>query len=250
MKFVCGSCRTKYQISDEKIRGKILTIRCKKCSSKILVRESLAREAGGTVVAPVADDDKAEVGSVAVTSDSPAPAPSKAPSSSPAAAASPRTSASLQSAFDVAMRAAGEPEADDMPTTIAPTPANLDKAGVEWYVAIDGEQSGPFAFAELVRKVQAKEVAGRHYVWHDGMDGWHRVRDLADLAAYLGAEKKKPPPPPGAPEGVAVAPLEGPTEAKVEPKAPGGREEQLDHVLNEALGIQGEGATQKMSSVT
>ena len=27
MKFLCGSCRTKYQISDTKVRGKVLTIR-------------------------------------------------------------------------------------------------------------------------------------------------------------------------------------------------------------------------------
>ena len=104
----------------------------------------------------------------------------------------------LQSVFDVAMRGGGSvEEQDDMPTTIAPTPASLDSAGVEWYVAIDGEQSGPFAFAELVRKILAKEVIGRHYAWHDGMDGWKRVRDVNDLQSYLsGDSKKRPPPPP------------------------------------------------------
>lgn len=270
MKFLCGGCRTKYQISDEKIRGKILTIRCKKCGAKILVRESLGREVGGTVVAPIAEDDRAL--SVEVEARS--------------AVGAQVGGSALQSAFDVAMHA--NDEADDMPTTIAPTPGNLEAAGVEWYVAIDGEQSGPFAFAELVRKVQAKEVIGRHYVWHDGMDGWKRVRDLPDLSNYLGSEKKKPPPlpPGGAPgEGAAggaevvdfaskrremrrdktgdlasgdiereseEAPglHESPTEAKVETKAPGGaREEQLDSVLNEALGIAGEGKTAKAGAV-
>jgi predicted Zn finger-like uncharacterized protein len=271
MKFLCGGCRTKYQISDEKIRGKILTIRCKKCGAKILVREQLTRE-GGTAVAPIAEDERAANMSLAAEARNVVGAPQLGGSA-------------LQSAFDVAMHA--NDESEDMPTTIAPTPGNLESAGVEWYVAIDGEQSGPFAFAELVRKVQTKEISGRHYVWHDGMDGWKRVREVNDLAAYLGNEKKKPPPPPPGVSGGAEAAdakggevvdfasrrkereqrarptgdlhsadivsdtpahHEGPTEAKVETKAPG-REEQLDHVLNEALGIENEGKTAKAGAV-
>src|SRR5262245_26274567 len=117
MKFLCGGCRTKYQISDEKIRGKILTIRCKKCGAKILVRESLAREAGGTAVAPIAEEEK----TAAITQEA------------RSVVGGPQVGGSaLQSAFDVAMH--GTDEADDMPTTIAPTPGNLEAAGVEWYV--------------------------------------------------------------------------------------------------------------------
>src|SRR5690242_14204703 len=105
MKFLCGGCRTKYQISDEKIRGKILTIRCKKCGAKILVRESLHRE-GGTAVAPIAEDERA--GAVA-------------PEARSVVGGSAKVGGSLlQSAFEVAMQAPDD--ADDMPTTIAPTP--------------------------------------------------------------------------------------------------------------------------------
>ncbi|MFH2005745.1 MAG: GYF domain-containing protein [bacterium] len=39
MKFVCSKCKTKYTISDEKVHGKVLKIRCKNCSSVIEVRE-------------------------------------------------------------------------------------------------------------------------------------------------------------------------------------------------------------------
>src|SRR5687768_5255958 len=145
MKFLCGGCRTKYQISDEKIRGKILTIRCKKCGAKILVRESLARE-GGTAVAPVAEEERA-LGTQELKSQE---------QRSVAQSAAVGGSAALASAFDVAMSgvAGADHESDDMPTCIAPTPQNLEAAGVEWYIAIDGEQSGPFAFAEIVRRVQ------------------------------------------------------------------------------------------------
>ena len=38
MKIVCDNCRTKYSIADEKVKGKVFKIRCKKCSHIIVVR--------------------------------------------------------------------------------------------------------------------------------------------------------------------------------------------------------------------
>src|SRR6185295_326093 len=38
MKIVCDSCATKYSIADDKVRGKVFKIRCKKCSHIIVVR--------------------------------------------------------------------------------------------------------------------------------------------------------------------------------------------------------------------
>jgi predicted Zn finger-like uncharacterized protein len=38
MKIICDSCGTKYSISDDKVRGKVFKIRCKKCSHIIVVR--------------------------------------------------------------------------------------------------------------------------------------------------------------------------------------------------------------------
>lgn len=42
MKFYCDKCLSKYSIADEKIRGKILKVRCKNCSHVITVREASA----------------------------------------------------------------------------------------------------------------------------------------------------------------------------------------------------------------
>lgn len=39
MKFFCDSCSTKYSISDEKVRGKVLKVRCKNCGHVITVQE-------------------------------------------------------------------------------------------------------------------------------------------------------------------------------------------------------------------
>lgn len=49
MKFVCDRCSTRYSISDEKVRGKVLKIRCKTCSNIIVVREQMADAAGAAV---------------------------------------------------------------------------------------------------------------------------------------------------------------------------------------------------------
>ena len=53
MKFVCDKCNTKYSISDEKVRRKVLKIRCKNCGHIIVVRDPTrsrtgeARRSGG-----------------------------------------------------------------------------------------------------------------------------------------------------------------------------------------------------------
>jgi len=42
MKIVCDNCGAKYSIADEKIAGKVFRIRCKKCSSPIVVRGDIS----------------------------------------------------------------------------------------------------------------------------------------------------------------------------------------------------------------
>jgi predicted Zn finger-like uncharacterized protein len=67
MKFYCDACNTKYAISDDKVRGKILKVRCKNCGNIITVRE--ARAPVASVAAPGA-----------ASSD---PAPTKSPPEQP-----------------------------------------------------------------------------------------------------------------------------------------------------------------------
>jgi len=53
MKIVCDSCSTKYSISDDKVRGKVFKIRCKKCSHIIVVKGTT--EAAPSVVEAPSD---------------------------------------------------------------------------------------------------------------------------------------------------------------------------------------------------
>ena len=48
MKFLCDSCGTKYSIADDRVRGRVLKIRCKKCDFVITVREDVAAAGAGT----------------------------------------------------------------------------------------------------------------------------------------------------------------------------------------------------------
>src|SRR5262252_3375866 len=59
MKISCQSCQAKYTIADEKVVGKVVKIRCKKCGATIVVNgnepgvsASQPPEAGGAVDQP------------------------------------------------------------------------------------------------------------------------------------------------------------------------------------------------------
>src|SRR5579872_4406329 len=56
MKIVCDSCATKYSISDDKVRGKVFKIRCKKCSHIIVVRGTNDAAAAAGQAPPAASD--------------------------------------------------------------------------------------------------------------------------------------------------------------------------------------------------
>jgi predicted Zn finger-like uncharacterized protein len=89
MKFICGECKTKYTISDEKVRGKVLKVKCKKCEAIVEVREAAA---GVETIAPVvaARDSHDSLGDAdRVTSPTPAPR-TRVPSAPPGGAPRPR----------------------------------------------------------------------------------------------------------------------------------------------------------------
>ena len=55
MKVTCQSCQAKYTIADEKVRGKVAKIRCKKCGTTIIVDGNDSAAAGAADSGPVAD---------------------------------------------------------------------------------------------------------------------------------------------------------------------------------------------------
>ncbi|HEY4177072.1 MAG TPA: GYF domain-containing protein [Kofleriaceae bacterium] len=52
MKFLCDRCKTRYSIGDDRVRGKILKIRCKNCANVITVREGMSDAGAAPEVGP------------------------------------------------------------------------------------------------------------------------------------------------------------------------------------------------------
>src|SRR5438105_3355975 len=129
MKFVCDRCSTKYSIADDKVRQKILKIRCKTCGNVITVRE---------------------VG---------APAVSAAPAGlRPADLPGDEFEEDLATRIDARVRAKSIPAASLPPPVPPSVRAAADTA--DWHMAIEGEQEGPMTRAELVRRLLALEGEG------------------------------------------------------------------------------------------
>ena len=62
MKFSCERCKTRYSIADERVRGKILKIRCKTCATVIAVREGMDDPSGVVASAVEAVPSSALIG--------------------------------------------------------------------------------------------------------------------------------------------------------------------------------------------
>ena len=124
MKFHCDRCKTRYSIADERVRGKILKIRCKNCSAVITVKE------GGQVAAPpVPADARSRTGGGAAPAKPALPAQSKGtatPRPKPALPqAAARSTASGQARAAPQARGAPAPQGSQALRlgTNAPTPA-------------------------------------------------------------------------------------------------------------------------------
>src|SRR5262245_26255563 len=135
MKFVCDRCQTKYSIADERVRGKVLKVKCKTCANVITVREARRPATAGHATLAAGG------------------------------AARPRTGA--QAALDIPMETPGVDsertqlaqspfglEAEPFPELGALTPAAPARRptgqmaalaaddGVQWYMALEGNRTG------------------------------------------------------------------------------------------------------------
>jgi predicted Zn finger-like uncharacterized protein len=153
VKFLCDRCKTRYSIGDDRVRGKILKIRCKNCANVITVRE------GMDAPAEAAEPSRGRPTTAAPISD-PRPA-----------------NGALNAAFSAQLQ--------------KPPPA-LEE---EWYVSIDGAQSGPYSLAEAQRWVASKAFDADLHCWSEGFDDWLPV----DKVSHFRGLRKKPAPAPTPP---------------------------------------------------
>jgi len=207
MQFICESCKAHLLVADDKIRGKRLIVRCKRCGVQIrIVDPALASQStAGPPTGPLR-------GASAPAPLSPSSQAGARPPSGPirggsiARASAPRRETDIESTramdsevLEKAVRASKEGEPAPGPRIAPPPPPPREppppRDPAVWFAMIQGQQIGPMSRAELGTKASAGQVGPRTYIWKEGMESWIRAKDVPELVPLFAAPPTPPPPP-------------------------------------------------------
>ena len=167
MKINCDSCGAKYTIADEKVRGRTVKIRCKKCSGAIVIKGP-DRPAAPAI----------PTGKVAVKKDSD---DSKTAGDSRSSQYAERISVSPNNQFGDSPNDQHDNEPDD-------------QLSDDWTVAlVDGSQRTG-SIAELAELFRAGKLALDGYVWKEGMANWQSLEETPELLDQLTSQHDSSPP--------------------------------------------------------
>jgi predicted Zn finger-like uncharacterized protein len=234
VKFLCDKCKAKYQIADEKVVGRTVRMKCRRCGHRIEVRAEVTETSVATKLpkapapaagaprqkpAPGADES---ITQTKLPAEAARPIPEAPQPGQPVRATQPTAPlGSLAGAFRSAVEHEEEPS----------SPLDMEdlRAADEWYVAINGVPVGPILVAEVRRKAALGSVTEDSLVWQDGLEEWRPVRSFPELsgivreAAHAGRGSLIPPAPPS--RGTARlppehAPAPSPQRAPPHPAAP------------------------------
>lgn len=186
MKFLCDNCKAKYQIADEKVAGKTVRMKCRKCGHQIEVRAAVTES---TSAAPPPDHGRAPPFAASPLPGvgaprPPAPARPLATSLSqakPKAPSAPMVGGALAGAFQRNLSDAPDPV---LPSDAGTAPIELSVTD-EWYVAINGVPVGPVRISELRRKAATGAVTEESLCWQEGLEEWRPIRSIPELAALV-----------------------------------------------------------------
>jgi predicted Zn finger-like uncharacterized protein len=195
MKFVCDRCQTKYSIADERVRGKVLKVKCKSCANVITVREARRPSAAGLSPIAAAPVGRARSGPAAALS-----VPAEAPeidSERTQLAMSPFGADPFPEPFPDLLTPAAPPAPVRRPTGSLAAVEPEDQT--QWYMALDGNRTGPFTKATLVDKLMPLAKGADVHIWNEKLDGWKPPTAVADIAAEIVRRRAPAPPPPPLP---------------------------------------------------
>jgi predicted Zn finger-like uncharacterized protein len=175
VRFACDRCKTRYSIADERVRGKILKIRCKTCANVITVKEGMELPAELAEPAPTSRPEWPASGGGAAAAERPergdrayrpttmAPQSTVGGGGVAPLTPAPKPAPALGAAFASAMAA-------------PPAPPQLED---EWYVSRDGEQHGPFGLHDAQAWVSQQPYEAELHCWCEGFDDWLPVDRIA-----------------------------------------------------------------------
>lgn len=168
MQFTCENCQRRYQLPDDKVRGRSVKVRCKSCGHLTTV--------------------------------------AAAPEPAPAAATNPfdaDESTSVASSEQISqLRAAAARPAPAPPKRSG---VKMD-VSAQWFAMVKGAQVGPLDVGMVGAKFQSGELHARTYMWKQGMGEWKRADEIAELGPVIRPAAAAPPPPPPAPPAPPPAP--------------------------------------------
>lgn len=213
MKFLCENCKAKYQIADEKVAGRSVRMKCRKCQHLIEIRSSVT-ETSATLVFSAnllrggASDAPPSVAAPALhgVSESPTRASAAAPpvvqpiASARSSAPRPGARETKQSANGDAMVPTGTVVHGGLASAFQQAVAAEAKAasepapstGNEWFVGVNGSPIGPIGVDELRTRASAGEVQEDSLVWREGFSEWvplGTVPELRDIARLVRVER-------------------------------------------------------------
>ena len=196
VKFLCDQCKAKYQISDDKVAGKTVRMKCRKCGHMIEVRAAVTETSVADRNTGTAAAAATTAGSHADSPPSPGGAAPKPPVPGKPAALPPR--APLATSLSQAGKPAPPRPPTQRPEALAGAfkssmqTAREDEAALlelssadEWYAAINGVPVGPIRITELRRKAALGAVTDDSLVWQEGMEEWRPVKTIAELASLV-----------------------------------------------------------------
>lgn len=196
MKFLCDQCKAKYQIADEKVAGRTVRMKCRKCGHMIEVRAEVTESSVSRF--PPAPDEPSSAPRAGLATSFSAARPSRA-SHAPSA---------LAGAFQRKVQ-----NDDDDNTVMAPAASFEPSVTEEWYAAINGVPVGPIRLSELRTKVSAGAINDETLVWQEGFEEWRPVKTITQLAAIV-REAAAPKPLTG---GQPASPTPAPPRAALKP---------------------------------
>src|SRR5689334_10486292 len=217
MKFLCDNCKAKYQIADEKVAGKTVRMKCRKCGHQIELRAAVTETS--TATAPPKPPGAPRP---------PQPVAPRAGLATSLSATKPRPSHPSAPLAPSALAGAFQRNVDEAPASVAQGAARNSTIELsvtdEWYVAINGVPVGPVRISELRRKAAAGAVTEESLCWQEGLEEWRPIRSIPDLAALvreaaLGNRPSLIGPPPATDPGTARAPSRFPPPPR-QPSAP------------------------------
>jgi len=182
MKFACESCNTKYLIPDERVVGRMLRVRCKRCSNIM------------DVVGPSRSPTKVEkLGAIKAQQDT---AQDRPLFSVRGGSMDPFARVTDSGVWGVQGVPRGSARSDGMmgvQTASSPRRSSGPAADPMWWMAIKGEPSGPYTSEEVGALAERGRIHKKTRVWRPGMESWLRLRDVGELSHIRAPERTSVP---------------------------------------------------------